>query len=344
MIRAKGLARRFHAPGRRSAPVDAVAGVDITVEPGELVGFLGPNGAGKTTTLRMLTTLLRPTAGEATVGGCDLLKDPRGVRRKIGYVAQGFGTSPESTVAEELHMQGRLYGLSASATRLRAAWLAEELELAGLERRLTGTLSGGQRRRLDIAMGLIHTPGLLFLDEPTTGLDPQGRANLWNHIRQLHAENGMTVFLTTHYLDEADALCDRILVMDHGRIIAEGTPDSLKAQVSGDGVAIGVAPCDIETTMEIVGRIPGAQDASASAGLVRFRIPRAHTALPELLRALDAAEVSTTSLHVNRPNLDDVFLSLTGRTLRDAEKGESVRASDSGGAEKREKVTADVPA
>ncbi|MEU9318282.1 ATP-binding cassette domain-containing protein [Streptomyces sp. NPDC048295] len=323
MIMARGLARQFRAKGRRGAAVQAVAGVDITVAAGELVGFLGPNGAGKTTTLRMLTTLLVPTAGAATVAGCDLLKDPRGVRRRIGSVAQGFGTSPESSVAEEMHIQGRLYGLTRSDVRRRAVELAEQLELTALQRRPARTLSGGQRRRLDLALGLIHSPDLLFLDEPTTGLDPQSRANLWDHIRRLRAESGMTLFLTTHYLDEADALCDRILVMDQGRIIAEGTPDALKAQVSGDGVSVGVTADHIAGTAAIVRRIAGVQDVSTTADLVRFRIPRAHTMLPDLLRALDAAHIPAHSLQVTRPTLDDVFFILTGRTLRESERSPS---------------------
>jgi ABC-2 type transport system ATP-binding protein len=320
MINAHGLARRFRA-GRKGAPVDAVAGVDISVEAGEIVGFLGPNGAGKTTTQRMLTTLLLPTTGEATVAGCDLLRDPRGVRRRIGYVAQGSGASPESTVAEELEIQGRLYGLSRATARARAGGLVERLELTGLERRLVRTLSGGQRRRLEVALGLIHTPALLFLDEPTTGLDPQSRANLWNHLRLLRSENGTTLFLTTHYLDEADVLCDRVLVMDHGRIIAEGTPDSLKARVTGDTVAVNVSPERVTAAAGITGQIAGVRDITVDEALVRFRVPDAHAVLPLLLRALDAAAISTTSLQVNRPTLDDVFFALTGRTLRDAGQG-----------------------
>ncbi|MEU3521592.1 ABC transporter ATP-binding protein [Streptomyces sp. NPDC006654] len=317
MIRAKQLTRQFEQKGRRNAPVDAVTTVDFSVEAGELIGFLGPNGAGKTTTLRMLTTLLRPTSGEATVAGCDLLTDPGGVRKRIGYVAQGHGTSPESTVAEELAFQGGLHRLTKKAARQRAAELAGELGLAGLERRLTRTLSGGQRRRLDLAMGLIHKPNLVFLDEPTTGLDPQSRANLWDHIRRLRAEKGTTIFLTTHYLNEADELCDRILVMDGGRLIAEGAPHSLKAQVAGDSVTVGVTAEGVAATREAVQRIADAYDVSASRDQVHFRVPHAHRVLPGLLRALDAAAVTTTSLLVSRPTLDDVFLHLTGRTLQD---------------------------
>ncbi|GAA4671391.1 MULTISPECIES: ATP-binding cassette domain-containing protein [Amycolatopsis] len=318
MIRARGLARRFTARGRT---VDAVRGVDLDVATGELVGFLGPNGAGKTTTLRMLTTLLRPTAGEATVGGCDLLTDPAGVRRRIGYVAQSGGTAAECRVGEEIELQGRLYGLTKADARSRGAELTEQLDLAGLDQRLTKTLSGGQRRRLDIALSLVHDPKLLFFDEPTTGLDPQSRANLWQHIRRLRDEHGVTLFLTTHYLDEADALCDRILVIDNGEIVAEGTPDSLKARVSGDGVTVGVAEEQVAGAAEVAARLPGAHEVTTVDSAVSFRVPRGDTAMPELLRALDAAGIAMTSVRVQRPTLDDVFLTLTGRSLRDAEQG-----------------------
>jgi ABC-2 type transport system ATP-binding protein len=320
MISARGLARSFTARGRT---VDAVKGVDFDVTEGELVGFLGPNGAGKTTTLRMLTTLLRPTAGEATVGGCDLRTDPIGVRRNIGYVAQSGGTAGDCTVAEEIELQGQLYGLSRSATQWRGVDLIRQLDLAGLDQRMTKTLSGGQRRRLDIVLSLVHAPKLLFFDEPSAGLDPQSRANLWGHIRRLRAEAGVTLFLTTHYLEEADSLCDRILVIDNGEIVAEGTPDALKARVSGDGVTIGVAAGQGPRAAEIAGALPGAREVSTVDSAVRFRVPRGDTAMPELLRALDSAGITMTAVQVNRPTLDDVFLSLTGRSLRDAEEGGS---------------------
>ncbi|MET8868942.1 ABC transporter ATP-binding protein [Nonomuraea sp. NPDC004580] len=208
--------------------VHAVDGVDMAVQPGEIVGFLGPNGAGKTTTMRMLTTLLRPTAGTATVAGHDLVREPREVRRRIGYVAQGSGLPPVTPVRGELELQGMLYGLSRAEAAARIPGVLERLDLAGLADRAPATLSGGQRRRFDIAFALLHDPVLLFLDEPTTGLDPQSRANLWDHIRSLRDRQGMTVFLTTHYLDEADALCDRVMIIDRGRIVAQGAPAELK--------------------------------------------------------------------------------------------------------------------
>ncbi len=314
MIRARGLARSFRA---RRGTVEAVRGVDIEVAPGELVGFLGPNGAGKTTTLRMLTTLLIPTAGSATVAGCDLLTDPEGVRRRVGYVGQAGGAGPDCPALEELVLQGRLYGMPARQAHDRGRKLLAQLDLAGTERRLAGTLSGGQRRRLDIAMGLMHVPALLFMDEPTTGLDPQSRANLWQHIRTLHAEHGITLFLTTHYLDEADALCDRILVIDNGRIVAEGSPEQLKRSVAGDTVALGTdAPA---RTAALAQAVPGATGLVVDGTTVRFRVPQGSTALPALLRALDTAGIALDSIEVHRPTLDDVFLTLTGRSLRDAD-------------------------
>jgi ABC-2 type transport system ATP-binding protein len=316
MIEASGLARTFRSRGRT---VEAVRGIDLDVKAGELVGFLGPNGAGKTTTLRMLTTLLRPTAGRATVAGRDLADDPVGVRRRIGYVAQGGGTTPELKVIEEMVLQGRFYGLSKPDATRRATDLMRRLDIADLDDRVIKTLSGGQRRRLDVALGLLHDPRLVFLDEPSTGLDPQSRANLWGHIRSLRDDHDTTVFLTTHYLDEADALCDRILVIDHGDIVAEGTPSELKAQVSGDRVEVGVPDQHVAATAEIAGKLPDAHEISTVAGTVRFRVPRGDTALPELLRALDAAGIPMTSVQVQRPTLDDVFLTLTGRSLRDAE-------------------------
>ncbi|MEV4248972.1 ATP-binding cassette domain-containing protein [Streptosporangium canum] len=222
MIKTSDLSKTF--PGG----VEAVRGVDLAVEAGEIVGFLGPNGAGKTTTMRMLTTLLRPTGGTATVAGHDLVTDPEGVRRRIGYVSQNGGLSPADPVGEELELHAMLYGMRPAEARERVREVLDDLDLTGLEARPGGALSGGQRRRFDLGFGLVHDPSLLFLDEPTTGLDPQSRANLWDHVRRLRERRGLTVFLTTHYLDEADALADRLFVIDHGVIVAEGTPAELK--------------------------------------------------------------------------------------------------------------------
>ncbi|MFI9236699.1 ABC transporter ATP-binding protein [Streptomyces sp. NPDC053079] len=233
-IRTTGLARTFTTP---RGPVDAVRGIDLAVRRGEILGFLGPNGAGKTTTLRMLTTLLAPTGGTATVAGHDLVRDPAGVRRRTGYVAQSGGVDPGVSIREELVTQGRFYRLRTSDAQDRAEELAAELGLEGLLERPCGALSGGQRRRLDIAMALTHRPEILFLDEPTTGLDPGSRADLWDLVRRIRSEWGTTVFLTTHYLDEADALADRLVVVDKGAVAAEGTPAELKARYAGSPTA-----------------------------------------------------------------------------------------------------------
>jgi ABC-2 type transport system ATP-binding protein len=230
IISTAGLARTFQT---KRGPVEAVRGIDLTVRSGEILGFLGPNGAGKTTTLRMLTTLLPPTGGAATVAGHDLVKDPAGVRRACGYVAQAGGVDPQITVREELVTQGRLYRLTKEQAARRAEELAHDLDLTELLDRKCAALSGGQRRRLDIAMALTHRPRVLFLDEPTTGLDPGSRADLWDLVRRLRDEHGTTVFLTTHYLDEADALSDRLVVVDDGRIVADGTPSALKLRHAG---------------------------------------------------------------------------------------------------------------
>ncbi|AYN39370.1 ATP-binding cassette domain-containing protein [Streptomyces dangxiongensis] len=234
VISTAGLARTFQA---KAGPVDAVRGIDLTVHAGEILGFLGPNGAGKTTTLRMLTTLLTPTGGAATVAGHDLATDPAGVRRAIGYVAQAGGVDPQITVREELVTQGRMYRLPKAEAVARAGELAAELDLADLLDRRTGTLSGGQRRRLDIALALTHRPRVLFLDEPTTGLDPGSRADLWDLVRRLRDRHGTTVFLTTHYLDEADALADRLVIVDRGTVAAEGTPTALRLRHGGSADA-----------------------------------------------------------------------------------------------------------
>jgi ABC-2 type transport system ATP-binding protein len=317
VIHARDLAHTFRT---RRGDVEAVRGVDLDVTDGEIVGFLGPNGAGKTTTLRMLTTLLRPTRGTASVAGVDLLRDPVEVRRRIGYVAQQGSTGSGARAGEEVVDHARLYGVDRQVARERGQALFEQLDLTGLWDRTCGTLSGGQRRRLDIVMGLVHEPGLVFLDEPTTGLDPQARANLWEHVRGLRDRRGATVFLTTHYLDEADALCDRVLVIDHGAIVAEGTPDALKARVGADTVVLtGADDHDAATIARVAGALPGAHETAVDGTTVELRVPDGRSRLGALLRDLDTQGVQPTAIEVRRPTLDDVFLTLTGRSLRDGE-------------------------
>ncbi|WP_457254124.1 ATP-binding cassette domain-containing protein [Pedococcus sp. P5_B7] len=326
MIHARGLVQTFQTrEGRKKGEVRAVDGVDLDVAEGEVVGFLGPNGAGKTTTLRMLTTLLRPTAGTATVAGFDVVKDSEKVRRSIGYVSQSGATGQFARAGDEVVDHGMLYGMSSADARRRGQELFGQLDLEGLWGRQPKTMSGGQRRRLDIVMGLIHEPTLVFLDEPTTGLDPQARANLWTHIADLRKRRGATVFLTTHYLDEADALSDRIIVIDHGKIIAADTSDNLKAQVSGDLVDLEVADPDL--VAEAAKRLDSIAEAGSDGrdavevdgNHVRARVQRAGKAVPGLLADLRDADIDLESIEVLRPTLDDVFLTLTGRSLRDAE-------------------------
>jgi ABC-2 type transport system ATP-binding protein len=336
IIEARGLARDFTS---RKRTVHAVRGVDITVEEGEVVGFLGPNGAGKTTTLRMLTTLLRPTAGTATVAGADLLRDPLGVRKRIGFVPQAIGqtqggTSDNSLVIEELLDQGAAYRIGREETRRRAAALIEQLDLGGLDQRYVKTLSGGQRRRLEIALGLVHQPPLVFLDEPTTGLDPQSRSNMWEHIRRLRSDLGTTVFLTTHYLDEADALCDRLFVIDHGVTVAVGTPDELKRRISGDVVTLSVSSAAnhgaTEAARSLVAASPVVREVTVADGALRLTVEHGEEALPVLLRTLDGAGITMSAISLSRPTLDDVFLTLTGRSLRDDSPGGAGHDTEAG--------------
>ena len=314
MIDTADLKRTFKT---RTGAVEAVAGVDLHVNAGEIFGFLGPNGAGKTTTLRMLATLLTPTAGDATVAGADLRREPALVRQRIGYVPQGGSTDPAETGRGELVLQGRLYGMDAADAKTRAAEVLDKLDLVSAADRPTGTYSGGMRRRLDIGLGIVHRPQVLFLDEPTTGLDPQARARMWDEIKRLR-EQGTTVFLTTHYLEEADALADRLAIIDHGKIVAEGTSSQLKQKVAGDVVTIGVdgAGANVLTLVEAM---PFVREAShdSETGLIRLYVDRGETAVPHLLRSLDAAGYEPTSISLNKPSLDDVFLRQTGRSLRE---------------------------
>ncbi|MGN6252246.1 MAG: ATP-binding cassette domain-containing protein [Marmoricola sp.] len=326
MIRARGLVQTFATRhGREKREVRALDGVDLDVAEGEVVGFLGPNGAGKTTTLRILTTLLRPSAGTAQVAGYDVATQSREVRRSIGYVSQVGGTFSGARAGDEVVDHGLLYGVPRPVVEARGRELFEQLQLDGLWERTPRTMSGGQKRRLDIAMGLIHEPRLVFLDEPTTGLDPQARANLWQHIADLRSRRGATVFLTTHYLDEADALSDRIVIIDRGRIVASDTPENLKAQVAGDLVDLEVADLgQLGAAAERLAALaeppgPGEPAVEVDGRHVRGRLRRAGRAIPGLLRELDRTDIALESIEVLRPTLDDVFLTLTGRSLRDAE-------------------------
>jgi ABC-2 type transport system ATP-binding protein len=273
IIETQGLVKSFKTRQAKGKPqmVEAVRGINMTVKQGEIFGFLGPNGAGKTTTLRMLSTLLEPDAGSATVAGHDLRREPGRVRERIGYVSQAGGTDPHLTGRENLVLQGRMYGMKKAAARQRAAELIQAVDLESFADRQAKTYSGGQKRRLDMALGMAHRPALLYLDEPTTGLDPQSRARMWEEVKRLR-ENGTTVFLTTHYLDEADALCDRLAIIDNGQMVAEGTPDTLKRQIAGDVVTLGLEMHNgaVKHAHEILNSQPFVREVHPSDGQIQL--------------------------------------------------------------------------
>ena len=305
IITARGLTKTFTV---RKAVVEAVTDLDLDVQRGELVAFLGPNGAGKSTSLRMLTTLIPPTSGTARVVGHDIAADPAGVRARIGYIGQGTSAGHNQRVRDELLSQGAFYGMPRRAAASRAEELLESLDLAALADRKVQGLSGGQKRRLDIALGLIHSPELLFLDEPSTGLDPQSRANLWKHITDLRREHGTTIFVTTHFLEEADQFAERVLVMDHGRMIADDTAVNLKTTLAGDVITLGFAS-------EQDARAARIAEGTVDGTTVRLTVDRGDLVLPNLIRTVDGV----TSATLRQPTLDDVFLALTGRSLRENE-------------------------
>ncbi len=324
IITTRDLRKSFRAP--RGA-VDAVRGISIDVARGEIFGFLGPNGAGKTTSLRMLTTLLPVDGGTAVVAGYDVATQPDKVRERIGYVSQLGGADDLATGRENLVLQGRLYGDDLATVSARADELMDILDLAEFADRKVKTFSGGQRRRLDIALGIVHRPDVVFLDEPSTGLDPQNRAHLWDHVRALR-DRGTTIFLTTHYLEEADALCDRLVIMDHGEIVIEGTPRDLKRQVAGESVVLSLR--DDHVTGDRVAALlraqPYVRELVGEGEQVRLYVEDGGEALPQILRLLDAEQIGVRSVSLSEPTLDDVFLRQTGRSLRDAGTG-----SDDGG-------------
>ena len=318
MIETRGLRKVYRTKkGRQVTTVDAVRGIDLTVAEGEIFGFLGPNGAGKTTTLRMLSTLLAPDGGEAVIAGADLLANPREVRRRIGYVAQAGSTWDEVSAREELTLQARMYGASKADARLAADAAMDSFGLASFGDRWCKTYSGGQRRKVDIALGVIHRPRVLFLDEPTTGLDPQSRVNLWDEVNRLRDE-GMTIFITTHYLEEADQLCDRVAIIDQGTIVAEGTPTELKREVAGDVVSLVLNGSTMKAA-EVLGGQPDIWVLEGQkADSLRLRVESGSAAIQQIMRTLDSSDIELGAIELHRPSLDDVFLAKTGRSLRDA--------------------------
>jgi ABC-2 type transport system ATP-binding protein len=320
IVSVQGLRKSFKGKRGKGRPskAEAVRGIDLVVREGEVFGFLGPNGAGKSTTLRILSTLLAADEGRVVIAGFDLRTAPAGVRRCIGYVSQAGGADPYATGRENLLLQARLYGMDKASADRRSEELIRSLGLSDFADRFVKTYSGGQRRKLDIAIGIAHSPKLLFLDEPTTGLDPVSRGQLWAQIRLLR-DRGTTVFLTTHYMEEADALCDRISIIDHGLVVMEGTPGELKGGIHGDILSLTVnhvqnAP---EVALEALRDLQFVREASADGGSLRLVVSRGGEALPVVLRLLEGKGVGVSDIALSRPSLDDVFLRATGHSLRD---------------------------
>jgi ABC-2 type transport system ATP-binding protein len=298
----------------------AVDGIDLRVESGEVYGFLGPNGAGKSTTVHMLTTLLPPTSGTARVAGHDVVKEGAAVRAAIGAALQEAALDPFLTGREHMKLQTALHGMRGEEGRRRGDSLLERVGLTDAADRKVRGYSGGMKRRLDLALALVHRPRILFLDEPTTGLDPQSRSALWAEVQRLASDRGVTVFLTTQYLEEADVLADRVGIIDHGRIVAEGTPDALKAEIGRPSVeAIPAEPENLPRTKEVLARFGEAVAASPKGAAVR--LSRGEAQLAEVVRALDAQEIAVDHLQLHAPTLDDVFLAKTGRSLEGAGDG-----------------------
>jgi len=316
VIEAQDLWKNFKS---RQGTVEALRGVSLHVEAGEAFGFLGPNGAGKTTTLRILATLLPPDKGSAIVAGHDVLREPGKVRASIGYIGQMGGADSTATGRENLLLQAQLYGMTRRAAQERATALIEQLEMASFADRFVRTYSGGQRRRLDLALGLVHRPALLFLDEPSLGLDPQSRARLWEEVRELRTA-GATLFLTTHYLEEADNLCDRLAIIDGGCIVAEGTPIQLKQQIVGDVLTLRLeerSDVTLQRAQELLRTCPFVRDIKGEQDRLQVYVEQGEESLMKILRLLEEAQIGVTSVALARPSLDDVFLRQTGRSLRD---------------------------
>jgi ABC-2 type transport system ATP-binding protein len=303
--------------------VTALTGLSFTVAPGTIFGLLGPNGAGKSTTIKILTTLSQPTSGTATVAGIDVLRRPDAVRRAIGVVTQRASTDPMSTGRENLLLAGWIHGMRGRAVKERTDELLARFGLTEAANRLVKTYSGGMQRKLDVAMGLVHQPRVLFLDEPTTGLDPQARADMWAEISRLARHERLTILVTTHYLEEADQLADRLAIVDRGALVAEGTPEQLKSELRGDAVVAELAPtADVAAARAAIDRLNGTREITVAGRTVRARVDHGASAVPAVLGALETAGLTALSITVARPSLDDVYLRHTGRTFAVAGNGE----------------------
>jgi ABC-2 type transport system ATP-binding protein len=307
--------------------VQALKGVSFSVRPGAVFALLGPNGAGKSTIVKILTTLSRPTAGRASIAGRDVVREPQRVRRVIGLVAQKSAVDLDATAAENLTLQGQLYGLSGAELRRSVSDLLERFGLTDARKRIARTLSGGMQRKLDVAMGLIHQPQVLFLDEPTTGLDPEARADMWREIARLAREDGLTVVLTTHYLEEADHLAQHVAIIDHGQIVVEGTPEGLKAELRGDAIQVELADAFPEAAVRAAlgGLDSMLREVAIDGRSLRARVDSGASALPAVLAALDAAGIRAATATVARPSLDDVYLRHTGRAYSEGNNKGAIR-------------------
>jgi ABC-2 type transport system ATP-binding protein len=318
IIKTEGLTKIY--PG----DVRAVDGVDFAAKKGEVFGFLGPNGAGKTTTIHLLTTLTRPTSGRAQVVGCDVARDAHRLRERIGYSAQEAGVDVNATGRQNLLLYGHYHRLGGRTLKQQVTELLELVDLSGKADRPVRTYSGGMRKRLEIATALVHRPQLLFLDEPTLGLDIQTRVHIWDYVRGLNRKDGTTIFLTTHYLEEADRLCDHLAIIDHGHIVATGTPDALKDEIHGDVVTLSLSlrvtdaqATDLEKAQRILSGQPFIEEIRPTDGELNVYVEHGASAVPQILRLLENAGLTAESATLSRPSLDDVFLRHTGRTMRD---------------------------
>ena len=313
--------------------VRALEGITFAVRAGEVFGLLGPNGAGKSTTVKVLATLTQPNAGRAEVAGHDVVRDPNAVRRAIGYVPQSSGVDRDATGRENLMLQGRVQGMGGRVLEARVGELLELLGLADAADRVVRGYSGGMKRRLDVGLGLVHRPQVLFLDEPTTGLDPEARASMWGELERLAEGESLTILLTTHYMEEADELANRLAIVSRGRVVVEGTPEQLKQSLRGEAVEVELADGRAAEAEAVVVALEGVLEASTDGRKLRSRVASGARAIPFILSALDAEGIGVESVTTHRPSLDDVYLHYTGREF--AAEDEQGRSGDSGGGGRR---------
>ena len=313
---------------KRYKEVQALDGVSFRVRAGEVFGLLGPNGAGKSTTVKVLTTLTTPDAGRAEVAGHDVVRAPNSVRRSIGYVPQSSGVDRDATGRENLMLQGRVQGMSGKKLRERVQHLLEQLGLADAADRVVRGYSGGMKRRLDVGLGLVHGPQVLFLDEPTTGLDPEARAAMWDELAVLAREELLTILLTTHYLEEADVLTDRLAIVSRGRVIVEGTAEELKESMQGEAVVVELSDGAVDDAVAVLRALEEVGDVSADGKLLRSRVTDGARAVPPILAALDANGIAVEAVTMHRPSLDDVYLHYTGRDFRSEDEAGGLEESE----------------